>query len=69
MRGKGREISTSLYASWNIDMQGEGVKTSIPNEYGLPNSGKAKPFSKPAGCIGCHGTRANNDFILVHEFK
>lgn len=30
--------------------------------------GKAKPFGKPAGCIGCHGTRAHNDFILVHEF-
>lgn len=31
--------------------------------------GKADPFGKPSGCIGCHGTRANNDFILVHEFK
>jgi hypothetical protein len=31
--------------------------------------GKAKPFGKPAGCVGCHGTRANNDFILVHEFR
>ena len=31
--------------------------------------GKAKPFGKPAGCIGCHGIRANNDFITVHEFK
>jgi len=31
--------------------------------------GKAGPFGKPKGCIGCHGTRANNDFILVHEFK
>lgn len=31
--------------------------------------GKADPFGKPAGCVGCHGTRANNDFILVHEFK
>ena len=31
--------------------------------------GKARPFGKPAGCIGCHGTRANNDFITVHEFK
>lgn len=31
--------------------------------------GKADKHGKPAGCIGCHGTRANNDFILVHEFK
>ncbi|HUU41968.1 MAG TPA: cytochrome P460 family protein [Desulfatiglandales bacterium] len=31
--------------------------------------GKAGPFGKPAGCVGCHGTRANNDFILVHEFN
>lgn len=31
--------------------------------------GKADKFGKPQGCIGCHGTRAGNDFILVHEFK
>ena len=31
--------------------------------------GKADKFGKPAGCVGCHGTRAANDFILVHEFK
>jgi hypothetical protein len=31
--------------------------------------GKAKPFGKPAGCIGCHGTRVKNDFILVHDFR
>lgn len=31
--------------------------------------GKAKPYGKPKGCIGCHGTRAKNDFILLHEFK
>jgi hypothetical protein len=31
--------------------------------------GKADKFGKPAGCVGCHGTRAKNDFILVHEFK
>ena len=31
--------------------------------------GKAKPFGKPAGCIGCHGVRANNDFVTVHEFR
>lgn len=31
--------------------------------------GKASPYGKPEGCIGCHGTRAANDFILVHEFQ
>ena len=31
--------------------------------------GKADKFGKPKGCIGCHGTRAKNDFILVHDFK
>ncbi|MGA1839452.1 MAG: cytochrome P460 family protein [bacterium] len=31
--------------------------------------GKADPYGKPQGCVGCHGTRANNDFVLVHEFK
>jgi hypothetical protein len=31
--------------------------------------GKASPYGMPKGCIGCHGTRAQNDFILVHEFK
>jgi len=31
--------------------------------------GQANPSGKPAGCIGCHGTRAANDFVLVHEFK
>lgn len=31
--------------------------------------GKADKYGKPAGCVGCHGTRADNDFILVHEFK
>ena len=31
--------------------------------------GQAKPFGKPKGCIACHGTRARNDFVLVHEFK
>lgn len=30
--------------------------------------GKADKFGKPNGCVGCHGTRAKNDFILVHEF-
>jgi hypothetical protein len=32
-------------------------------------AGKADKFGKPQGCVGCHGTRAKNDFILVHEFK
>ena len=32
-------------------------------------TGKAAKFGKPKGCVGCHGTRAANDFILVHEFK
>ncbi|MCK4502412.1 MAG: cytochrome P460 family protein [Desulfuromonadales bacterium] len=32
-------------------------------------SGKALITGKPMGCIGCHGTRAANDFVLVHEFK
>jgi len=31
--------------------------------------GKVDKFGKPSGCVGCHGTRAKNDFILVHEFK
>ena len=31
--------------------------------------GKADKYGKPAGCVGCHGTRAKNDFILVHEFE
>jgi len=30
--------------------------------------GKAKPFGKVPGCIDCHGTRARNDFVLVHDF-
>jgi hypothetical protein len=35
--------------------------------YGL--DGSVKKEGKPAGCVGCHGSRAKNDFILVHEFK
>jgi hypothetical protein len=31
--------------------------------------GEAAKAGKPAGCIGCHGTRANNDFVIVHDFK
>ena len=31
--------------------------------------GKAGPYGKLESCISCHGTRASNDFILVHEFE
>ena len=31
--------------------------------------GKAISHGKPRNCIGCHGTRAKNDFVVVHEFK
>ena len=31
--------------------------------------GKADKYGKPQGCIGCHGTRVSNDFVLVHEFR
>ena len=31
--------------------------------------GMAKPYGKPKGCIGCHGTRANNDFVIVHDIE
>ena len=31
--------------------------------------GKAISHGKPRSCIGCHGTRVKNDFIVVHEFK
>lgn len=31
--------------------------------------GKPLKVGKPMGCIGCHGTREANDFVLVHEFK
>ena len=30
--------------------------------------GQVGPAGKIKGCIGCHGTRAKNDFILVHDF-
>jgi len=32
-----------------------------------PN-GKARPFGKVGGCIDCHGERAQNDFVMVHNF-
>ena len=31
--------------------------------------GKPIEHGKPRSCIGCHGTRAKNDFVVVHEFK
>ena len=31
--------------------------------------GTAMKVGKPKGCIGCHGTRSANDFVVVHEFK
>lgn len=31
--------------------------------------GTADTFGKPKGCIGCHGVRADNDFVTTHEFK
>ena len=31
--------------------------------------GNVAKAGKPAGCIGCHGTRAKNDFVLVHDIK
>lgn len=32
-------------------------------------NGKADKFGKPKGCISCHGVRADNDYITVHNFK
>ncbi len=31
--------------------------------------GEPLKAGKPKGCIGCHGTRAANDFVVVHDFK
>ena len=31
--------------------------------------GKVISHGKPRSCIGCHGTRSKNDFVVVHEFK
>jgi hypothetical protein len=31
--------------------------------------GKAGPMGKVQGCIGCHGVKAKNDYILVHDVK
>ena len=32
-------------------------------------NGEPELYGKPGGCIACHGTRARNDFVLVHDFK
>jgi hypothetical protein len=32
-------------------------------------SGKAKPYGKPKGCVGCHSANASNDYIFVHDIK
>lgn len=31
--------------------------------------GKVISHGKTRSCIGCHGTREKNDFVVVHEFK
>lgn len=31
--------------------------------------GKSDVSGKPRGCIGCHGTRASNDFVIVHDLR
>ncbi len=31
--------------------------------------GKAKPYGKVKGCINCHASEANNDYIFVHRLK
>ncbi len=35
----------------------------------IGTSAMAKPYGKLQGCIGCHGTRANNDFVIVHDIE
>jgi hypothetical protein len=32
-------------------------------------TGRSVRSGTPATCVGCHATRARNDFVLVHEFK
>jgi len=32
-------------------------------------AGKPLENGKVRSCIGCHGTREKNDFVVVHEFK
>jgi len=32
-------------------------------------TGRPRISGTPAGCVGCHATRARNDFIIVHEFR
>ena len=31
--------------------------------------GRARPFGKPRGRIACHGVKAENDYVLVHDLK
>lgn len=31
--------------------------------------GKAGPMGKVQGCIGCHGIKADNDYLLVHDLQ
>ncbi len=31
--------------------------------------GKAKTAGKPKGCISCHGGRADNDYVMVHDLN
>ncbi len=35
--------------------------------YGV--DGKAGPVGKVQACLGCHAVKANNDYILVHDFN
>lgn len=30
--------------------------------------GKAEKYGRPQGCINCHASLADNDYIMVHEF-
>ncbi|MFN2355555.1 MAG: cytochrome P460 family protein [Desulfopila sp.] len=31
--------------------------------------GSVAKAGKPAGCIGCHGSAADNDYVMVHSFE
>jgi len=31
--------------------------------------GNAKPYGKPTGCISCHNSRSDNDFVMVHDIE
>lgn len=32
-------------------------------------TGKAGPYGKVQGCIGCHAVKADNDYITIHDIK